>query len=250
MRSLRTAAIAVGATAVIGAATGCQAMNDIATSIDIPSQTPVSTQTDQVPEPGNAAVTTSADVADALILLGQLPVKGRAPKTGYSRAQFGKAWTDDVNVEGGHNSCPTREDILARDLVDIVYMPGKKKCKIKSGTLHDSYTGKTIHFQRGEQTSSMVQIDHRVALSNAWQTGAQQLAVEQRTALANDPANLVAVDGPTNQKKSDGDAATWLPPLKSGRCQYVSAQIKVKHTYQLWVTPPEKQAMERILSAC
>ena len=119
-----------------------------------------------------------------------------------------------------------------------------------SGLLHDPYTGKDIPFTRGQGTSEAVQIDHVVAMSNAWQTGAQQLTAEERTNFANDPLNLLAVDGPANQKKGDGDAATWLPPQKNYRCAYVARQIEVKARYRLWVTQPEKDAMLSILDTC
>lgn len=176
----------------------------------------------------------------ARAVLDELPVKGRAPKTGYARSQFGDGWS---NTEG----CDTRNIILNRDMNDVVV---GEDCKIKSGTLADPYTGKKIHFQRGNATSSAVQIDHVVALSNAWQTGAQQLTHEQRVSLANDPLELLAVDGSANQQKIDGDAATWLPPNKAFRCQYVARQIAVKQKYSLWVTPSEKEAIVRVLASC
>lgn len=178
--------------------------------------------------------------SDALAELEKVEVKGRAPKTGYSRKQFGDGW-------GKIGGCSTREVILARDLTD------KKvddKCRVQSGELNDPYTGKTIQFQRGPETSQLVQIDHVVALSDAWQKGAQQLTPEQRVQLANDPLNLLAVDGPANQAKGDGDAATWLPENKSFRCQYVARQIAVKRKYHLWVTDTEKQAAEQIIVNC
>ena len=181
----------------------------------------------------------------ATAVLETLPVKGRAPKTGYSRDQFGQAWAD-VN----RNGCDTRNDMLKRDLTAIVYKAGTRNCVVFSGTLVDRYSGESIDFVRGNVTSMAVQIDHVVALSNAWQTGAFKLTVEQRTALANDPLNLFAVKGSLNQQKSDGDAATWLPPLKSFRCAYVAQQIAVKAKYSLWVVPPEKAAMVAILAKC
>ncbi|ATI36553.1 HNH endonuclease (plasmid) [Rhodococcus sp. H-CA8f] len=190
------------------------------------------------------------NAAAALATLETIPVKGRAPKTGYSRDQFGQAWTDDVTVEFGHNGCDTRNDILARDLTDIVYKQGTKQCVVLSGTLADPYTGKTIKFVRGQDTSTAVQIDHVVALSDAWQKGAQQLSPEERRNLANDPRNLIPVDGPTNGQKSDSDAASWLPPNKAYRCTYVSQQITVKSIYRLWVTQAEKGAMQKILATC
>ena len=172
--------------------------------------------------------------------LTKLEVKGRAPKTGYSRKQFGDGW-------GKIDGCSTREVILARDLANEKL---DDKCRVQSGRLDDPYTGKTIQFQRGKETSQRVQIDHVVALSDAWQKGAQQLPPEEREKLANDPLNLLAVDGPANQAKGDGDAATWLPANKPFRCQYIERQVAVKRRYHLWVTSAEKDAMARILSSC
>ena len=173
--------------------------------------------------------------------LAALPTKGRAPKTGYKRSQFGDGWAK----AGG---CDTRNVILRRDLVNAVL--GDDNCKVQAGALSDPYTGQRIAFKRGANSSGAVQIDHVVALSNAWQTGAQQLFSEQRISLANDPLELLAVDGPANQQKGDGDAATWLPSNKPFRCQYIARQIAVKKKYSLWVTPPERTAMERILASC
>jgi hypothetical protein len=181
----------------------------------------------------------------AAAVLETLPVKGRAPKTGYSRDQFGQTWAD-VN----RNGCDTRNDILKRDLISITYKPKTRDCVVLTGVLEDKYSGETINFVRGNISSMDVQIDHVVALSNAWQTGAFKLTKIERTALANDPLNLFAVKGRLNSQKSDGDAATWLPPLKSFRCAYVAQQIAVKAKYSLWVTAPEKSAMVGILAKC
>lgn len=173
-------------------------------------------------------------------ILDKLPVKGRAPKTGYTRAQFGDGWAVT-------NGCDTRNIILHRDLTNIQV---DNKCDVISGILNDPYTGKTINFVRGSGTSADVQIDHVVAISDAWQKGAQQLSSADRIRLANDPLELLAVDGPANQQKSDGDAATWLPSYKPFRCQYIARQIAVKQEYTLWVTQAEKDAMTAILSSC
>ncbi len=181
----------------------------------------------------------------ALDVLATIPVKGRAPKTGYSRDQFGQAWAD---VD--RNGCDTRNDMLRRDLSDLALKPGTRDCVVLSGILNDPYTATLINFLRGSSTSSAVQIDHVVALSDAWQKGAQQLTEAQRVSFANDPLNLLAVDGPANQQKSDGDAATWLPPNKSYRCDYVARQISVKAGYGLWVTRAEHDAMARVLADC
>lgn len=176
----------------------------------------------------------------SLALLQSLDTKGRAPKTGYARNQFGNGWS-------AIGSCDTRNIILARDLTDERV---STDCKVLSGTLDDPYTGKSIQFLRGATTSDDVQIDHVVALSDSWQKGAQQLRFMDREKLANDPLNLLAVDGPANQEKSDGDAATWLPPNKPFRCQYISRQVSVKKKYDLWVTSAEKRAMIQILENC
>jgi hypothetical protein len=181
----------------------------------------------------------------ATALLETLAVKGRAPKTGYTRAQFGPAWAD---VD--RNGCDTRNDILKRDLTSITYRAKTRNCVVESGTLVDRYSGETINFVKGNISSMEVQIDHVVALSNAWQTGAFKLTADQRKALSNDPLNLFAVKGRLNSQKGDGDAATWLPPLKSFRCSYVAQQIAVKAKYSLWVTAPEKAAMVSILAKC
>ena len=177
---------------------------------------------------------------EAVQVLEGLAVKGRAPKTGYTRAQFGDGWESKAG-------CDTRNIILRRDLADAVF---NAKCQVTSGTLSDPYTGKMIAFVRGETSSQAVQIDHVVALSDAWQKGAQQLSFEMREALANDPLELLAVDGAANQQKSDGDAATWLPANKSFRCQYVARQLAVKKKYTLWVTQSEKDAMINVLRTC
>ena len=195
--------------------------------------------------PAQATRFSEANEVTASSVLSSLPVKGRAPKTGYTRAQFGQAWAD---VD--RNGCDTRNDMLKRDLTNIAYKVKTRDCVVLTGVLVDRYSGETINFVRGNVTSMEVQIDHVVALSNAWQTGAFKLTVLQRTALANDPMNLFAVKGRLNLQKSDGDAATWLPPLKSFRCAYVAQQIAVKAKYSLWVTAPEKEAMTRILTAC
>ena len=181
----------------------------------------------------------------ALAVLETLPVKGRAPKTGYSRAAFGQSWAD---VD--RNGCDTRNDILKRDMTSIVFKPKTRNCVVLSGILTDRYSGEMIDFVRGNVSSMEVQIDHVVALSNSWQTGAFKLSIAQRTALANDPLNLFAVKGRLNLQKSDGDAATWVPPMKSFRCAYVAQQIAVKAKYELWVVAPEKAAMSAILAQC
>ncbi|GAA3151115.1 hypothetical protein GCM10010466_47790 [Planomonospora alba] len=194
---------------------------------------------------GDRPVEAGASAAEALEELEKLPVKGRAPMTGFDRDEFGPAWAD---VD--RNGCDTRNDILKRDLEGETFKEGTHGCIVLTGTLHDPYSGKTIEFERGQKTSLAVQIDHVVALADAWQKGAQRLSEERRRQLANDPLNLLAVDGPLNGQKSAGDAATWLPPRRAYRCPYVARQIRVKAEYGLWVTAAEKEAMVRVLKSC
>ncbi|WP_206305115.1 HNH endonuclease family protein [Streptomyces sp. B29(2018)] len=190
-----------------------------------------------------------APTTGALHALAQLTVKGPAPMTGYDReAKFGPAWSDTTLAPGSGNQCDTRNDVLHRDLQRITFR-GTSRCVVATGTLADPYTGKSIRFVRGPH-SAIVQIDHAVALGASWRTGAAGLSQQQREALGNDPLNLLAVSGPANAAKSDGDAATWLPPRAGFRCTYIARQIAVKAKYHLWVTPPEKAAMHRVLARC
>jgi hypothetical protein len=184
---------------------------------------------------------TQAAPIDALAALNNLEVKGRAPKTGYARSQF-PHWSDP-----DRNGCDARNDTLKRDLTNITYKVGTRDCKVIAGQLLDPFSGKVITFST---TKVVIDIDHVVALSNAWQTGAAYFDKSKRTQIANDPLNLLAVDSKLNRQKGDGDAATWLPPSKAFRCEYVARQVAVKAKYGLWVTQPEKVAIDKILSTC
>ena len=182
--------------------------------------------------------TTPAPAGSALEVLNTLEVKGRAPKTGYSRAQFGSGWATV-------NGCSTRDIIMYRDLINVTL---SDECTVASGLLNDTYTGQSIEYSKS--SPSVIQIDHVIALSDAWQTGAQQLSAETREQLANDPLELIAVSGKQNQIKSDANAATWLPPNKPFRCEYIARQIAVKQKYKLWVIPAEQEAMRTVLNSC
>ena len=190
------------------------------------------------------AAIASAPRRSALALLGSLAVKGRSAKTGYDRDVFGPAWTDT-----DRNGCDTRNDVLRRDLDGNVYKPGTRGCAVLSGLLSpDPYTGQDIAFVRGG--GSEVDIDHVVALSDAWQKGAGAWVPGKRLAFANDPLNLLAVEASANRQKGDGDAATWLPRNKAYRCTYVARQVAVKAKYELWVTAAERAAIAGLLARC
>lgn len=179
---------------------------------------------------------------EILAMLNQLKVAKRERGADYDRNFFGKGWVDIDN-----NTCFTRADILARDLEGV---KKKGRCKVQSGTLHDPYTGKTIAYRSGKDTSELVQIDHVVALLDAWGTGAQVWDEGKRVAFANDPLNLLAVDGQINDDKGHKNASQWLPPNQAFHCHYVARQVAVKARYGLWVTAEEKAAMAKVLEMC
>lgn len=216
-----------------------------------PSASATSEPVTASPTPSTAAVTDPVSAAigqarpgTALALLGSLSVKGRGPMTGYSRAAFGPAWTDI-----DRNGCDQRNDTLRRDLRSVTLKAGTNGCAVFTGTLSDPYTGTTVAFTRAA-SSAPVQIDHVVALADAWVKGAAGWPQAKRTAFANDTLNLVAVSAAVNESKGSGDAATWLPPAKAYRCSYVARQIAVKARYQLAVTAAERAAMAGVLTGC
>ena len=190
------------------------------------------------PAPPSASPASSSP---ALVALSLLPVKGRAPMTGYDRARFGQAWLD-----ADRNGCDTRNDILGEHL-QVVTLEGNG-CVVATGSYDDPYTGSRIDYWEGH--GALIDIDHVVSLGNAWATGASGWPIRKRAAFANDPLNLLPTDAGANRQKGDGDAATWLPPNRSYRCAYVSRQVAVKAKYGLWVTAPEKAAIQRVLAPC
>ena len=204
--------------------------------------TPTPTSSASSPTPATAAET--VDTGQAVTALAELPVKGRASKGGYSRDQFGQAWADT-----DRNGCDQRNDVLRRDLTDKVLKSDTGGCVVLTGMFADPYSGRDIAFERGSDSAD-VQIDHVVALMDAWQSGAQQWTLDQRTTYANDPLVLMAADGPLNAQKGASNAASWLPPNKAFRCEYVARQVAIKKAYGLWVTRPEHDAIARVLKSC
>ncbi|HSA48848.1 MAG TPA: HNH endonuclease family protein [Yinghuangia sp.] len=193
--------------------------------------------------PGLAPVVTDADRAQARALISQVRTAGRGPKTGYERDKFGSAWTDSApSVPMSGNGCRTRDDILKRDGAEVRFTSGST-CVVNTMTLADPYTGTTINFRKSN--ANEVQIDHVVSLSAGWQMGAAHWPQDKRMQLANDPLNLLAVDGPTNNGKGDATPASWLPPAKQVRCAYVVRYAQVSLKYELPVTEADKAAMLR-----
>jgi hypothetical protein len=182
--------------------------------------------------------------SDALQDLRALPVSD-AYVPGYDRDAFGQAWAD---VD--RNGCDTRNDVLRRDLTAVVTKPGTNGCVVLAGTLHDPYTGRTIDFHRGETSSLAVQIDHRWPLVLAWRHGAASWTDAQREAFANDPAELVAVDGQANEEKSGSGPAEWMPPNAGDACSYAASFVAVATKWRLSIATSDEHALERTLTAC
>ena len=221
--------------ALVGCGGGTESASDTkSTGTPTPTAQPSARQKRGERRESRAAATTGTAAA----ALAALPIKGRAPKTGYDRDEFGSGW---VSING----CETRDRMLVRDLVAKVHVDG---CQIESGKLNDPYTAARITYVR--DGASEIDIDHVVALGDAWQKGAQQWSYARRVTFANDPLNLLSVDASANRQKSDGDAATWLPPNKRFRCRYVSRQVAVKTKYKAWVTRAEREAIARVLTTC
>lgn len=184
------------------------------------------------------------------------PSGPRSPASSkYERSKFGQAWSDDVTVAGGHNGCDTRNDILAAQLTDITFKPKTHNCVVTAGTLHDPYTGRVIEFRKAN--ASAVQIDHVYALSLAWSNGADKWTDQKRRDFANDPINLIAVDGPTNGAKSDKSPALWrqstkgrLPETKAGRRDYAHRYTAVSERYGLSIAPADLDALRDMSRDC
>lgn len=185
------------------------------------------------PEPTNKTST-------ALKAAKALQVRGRAATTDYSRDAFGAAWKD---VD--RNGCDTRNDILKRDFSTAIFKAGTGDCKVIGGTWTDPYSNESYTF---DKAPSGAQIDHVVALKNAWQMGADLWTDQMRVEYANDPLNLIVTIASLNQQKSDSNAASWLPPYKPGRCAFIATQIAVKTKWKLYVTDAEKEVFVAILN--
>lgn len=203
------------------------------------------------------------DPVAATQALKTLAVAPPAGLTGYDRdcgrgsaCVFGPAWSDDVEVAGGRNGCDTRNDLLNRDLqagqVAGVAVPKRYRepgrCVVIEGVLNDPYTGRPIHFTK--EHAGAVQVDHVVPLAAAWRAGAAAWDPRRRQNFANDPINLLVVDGPTNQGKGDATAEEWMPPNSAYRCEYARIMVTVKAAYALTVTPTEQAALQAALGSC
>lgn len=248
MRGVRTAVAAVAAAAVL---TGCdlvsiefEGFDEPGRSGDSGSSQALGTNPLENPDgtkPGLAPITSAKDKAEARAIIEKVATKRRGSKNGYDRDEFGYAWADNVDdVPMGRNGCDTRNDILARDGENLRYRTGSG-CVLESMTVYDPYTGTTIEWRKSD--AARVQIDHVVPLSYNWQMGASRWPKAQRVRVANDPLNLLSVDGRANSAKGDASPASWLPPNHRIRCAYVVRFAQVALKYGLPVTPADKTAM-------
>jgi hypothetical protein len=197
----------------------------------------------------DADVPTLAPGVDVLAGIALIPARVHQPD--YRRAAFGDAWTDDTTAPGGHNGCDTRNDILDRDLVDKTFT-AITRCPtaVATGTLHDPYTNDTIAFTRGNQVGASVHIDHIVPLALAWDLGARSWTDDMRRRFANDPANLLAVQGQANQDKGDAQPADWMPPNHAFWCQYAVQFAAVLRGYALPIDDPSAVVLRDAAATC
>jgi hypothetical protein len=191
-------------------------------------------------------VTHPAAPLPGLVVLAEAPpeVGGFDRECGRGHAcVFGPRWTDDVDVDGGHDGCDTRNGILRAQLQDVVIRPGTHGCVVAAGTLTDPYSGETVSLDQ-------VQIDHVFPLAQAWSRGASGWTLQQRKNFANDPRNLVATTNVVNRAKSDHMPDEWTPPAVGRRCFYATRFVEVARAYQLVVTRAEDSALTRMLASC
>ncbi|MCZ7459825.1 HNH endonuclease family protein [Streptomyces sp. WMMC940] len=194
-------------------------------------------------KPGLAPVTTDADKAAARGLIGELTTKGRGPRTGYDRDEFGYAWMDTADgVPLARNGCDTRNDLLKLHGRHVRFRAGSD-CVVVSMDLYDPYTGKDIAWKKAR--AAEVQIDHVVPLSYSWQMGSSRWPESKRERFANDVLNLLPVEGRANSAKGDSGPASWLPPSKQIRCAYAVRFAQVALKYELPVTSADKRMMLR-----
>lgn len=228
-----------GMVATVTMMTGCEG-----SPTTTPTQVPTST----------TSQTTSTQAQEALSRLAGIKVD-MDPYTGsYDReGQFGEAWLD---MDANH--CDTRNDILARDLTNTV--GGTDNCTVYSGVLNDPYTAQQINFVRGKETSAVVQIDHIIPLHYAITAGADKWDQQTRLEFANDPINLLAVDGDANGSgdkargiigKGDKGPALWMVPNNVAyRCTYAVKWVNVLDKYDLDVKAADKIMLETTLKGC
>jgi hypothetical protein len=164
-----------------------------------------------------------------------------APSTSvppYSRDAFGTGWTDP-----DHNGCDARQDAIRAATTNRVTAG---PCKITRADIRDRYTGRT--YPAANPTN--FDIDHVVALHDAWNSGAWTWTRARRIAFANDPADLVLTTASANRSKGDQDPSTWAPASHDGACFYARTYRAIKLRWRLHTTKPQRSAIRRTLATC
>lgn len=162
---------------------------------------------------------------------------------------FGPAWTDDYDGPGGHDGCGTRDNVLALSMTEVEFKAGTRDCVVLSGSLDDPYSGERLQFTKSD--AGKIQIDHVYPLSAAWDMGADGWAADKRIRFANDIAfNLLAVNGPDNQSKSDKTPSQWMPPNAAYHCFYAGKYLSVAAQYELPITEADRRALASVAPGC
>jgi uncharacterized protein DUF1524 len=226
---------------IMGLITGCGPSTSSGTAS---TRTPGDHRHDVPPSPAPPNASRAGTALEALV------VEPRPRGTeGYLRDAFGSSWIDT-----DHDGCNQRDDVLLRDAVPgttTVGQQGGCDHDVLAGTWHDPYTGRTLTFTdlKDLRQAEAIQIDHVVPLAEAWVSGARRWSRGEREVFANELAELLAVDGPTNMSKGDGDPASWRP-RKRYQCTYARRWIAVKARYRLTVDRPERAALDQMLGYC
>jgi len=208
-----------------------------ATSAVSATAAPTSTAATVLPSPTVAPTDTTADRRlDAAEVLAGLTVAPERPD-GYERALF-PHW-----LASGQGACNVREAVLIRDSRSPAQVD-PFGCRVITGDWLSTYDGKS------ETDPSELDIDHVVALKEAWDSGAWAWPPTRRTAFANDLSDrrsLLAVTASSNRAKGDKDPTNWLPPQRNDWCRYVGDWIAVKARWNLAVDTSEAGRLRNVL---
>jgi hypothetical protein len=194
--------------------------------------------------PAQAATSVSPKTVGVLTLasvnsmLKTLPVSPEYP-SGYDRDLF-KHWSD-----ADKDCFNTRAEVL--QLETSTKTSHSSTCTIKNGKWYSPYDNVTL------VEAGKLDVDHVVALKEAWDSGAKKWDSRSREAFANDlgyAGSLIAVSLGSNRSKSDRDIAEWLPTNASYRCTYVAVWVSVKWRWSLTVDAAEKTAISNVLKGC
>ena len=229
------------ASSTMAASSDSTMANATVTSSQIGSATtatvPSSVASSPVPVPTTTPATMLPTTTQLLDPVG-LRIEAEHPD-GYNRDLF-RHWID---ADG--DGCDTRKEVLIAESLDPVQTGSQ--CAILSGRWYSIY-------DNTETTdSSRFDIDHVVALKEAWDSGAWNWTADQRRDFANDLSQsyfLIAVSASSNRSKSDRDPAEWMPTNASYRCEYVRIWVQVKRAWNLSVDQAENDAIRNTLAAC